>query len=157
MTTLVDVKNALFSHFITCSTFSLPDDLVAIKLGGNGKDGEVVFDSHKEDVVRFVLGELSKGGIVAQVTPTFYALVQPVNQLSQTLVVDALTAMMVADLVNDFVMQTGERAQTGYIVNQLALTNRDIAALCHICHRLLGADDMVDDPGAPPGGEGDRA
>ena len=147
MTTLVDVKNALFSHFITCSTFSLPDDLVSIKLEPDGKEGSGSFDQHKEDVARFVLGEMAKGGIVAQVTPTFYALVQPVNQLSQSVVIDSLTAMMVADLVNDFVMQTGERAQTGYVVNQLALSNRDIAALCHICHHLLGGDDLSPAPG----------
>ncbi len=159
MTTLVDIKNAILTHFLTQSSFTLPDDLKSFKI--DPKDGSPAFAESKEEVARWVLDEYVKGGIVAKVSDTLYVLTQPISQLSQQVVITPLTALMLTNIVNDWVNATGERKQTGYVVNQLSINDRDVAALCHICHQLMDGpgpdlDDGEDPEKLPPGQHGNN-
>lgn len=147
MTTLVDIKNAILTHFLTQSSFSIPGDLASIKI--DPKDSSPEFSAHKGDVARYALDEYTKSGIIAKVNDNLYALIQPINNLNQSLVLSPLTALMVANLVNDFVTHTGERKSTGYVVNMMSITDRDIQSLCHICHTLIGGSGDGE-PEAPP-------
>lgn len=145
--TLVDIKNSLLSHFLSCPTFAIPDDLELVKI--DIKEGGPDFIEHKEAIVRYGLDELVKIGILAPVKvgpkSSLYILSQPLNQLNQTTVVTPITALMLADLVNGFTKQTGEQSETGYVVNKLAVTDYDIATLCRICHTMLSTDRMDDE------------
>ena len=150
--TIVDIKNALLSHFLSCSTFGVPDDLALIKI--DIKDGGPDFIEHKESIVRYGLDELVKVGLLAQIKSgpksTLYVLNQPLNQLNQTTVITPITALMLADLVNGFTKQTGEQKETGYVVNKLSITDYDIATLCRICHTMLSTDGSNNDEGDMP-------
>lgn len=140
--TLVDIKNSLLSHFLNSSTFNLETDLASVKVNRK-EDGDEFVDS-KIDVVRYALDDMVKLGLVAKVKESLYVLSGPLNQINQTVVIGPMTAMMVADMVNGWTNDTGEMKETGYAVNKLSVTDRDIAALCHICHVML-SNDMDDD------------
>lgn len=137
--TLVDIKNALLSHFLACPTFNVTEDLGIFKL--NPKEVEPNFIDNLAEIVTFGLEDLSKLGIVAKVKDGLYILVQPLNQLNQTVVVSPVTSLMIADIVNGWTTNTGEQKETGYVVNKLSITDRDLQALCSICHTLLSFDD----------------
>ena len=99
------------------------------------------FTDNLGDIVVFALDDLAKVGIVAKVKDGLYVLVQPLNQLNQSVVVGPVTALMIADLVNGWTEKTGEQKDTGYVVNKLSIIDRDLQALCTICHTLLSYDD----------------
>jgi len=144
--TLVDIKNSLLSHFLNSSTFNLESDLNSIKVNRK-EDGDELVDN-KVEVIRYALDDLVRLGLVAKVKDGLYVLVSPLNQMNQTVVINPVTAMMICDMVNSWTTDTGEMKETGYVVNKLAITDRDIAALCHICHVMLSndMDDMEDGP-----------
>lgn len=146
--TLVDIKNALLSHFLTCPTFNLGDDMDVIKI--DRKEAGNDFVAHKEEIVRYSLNELAKVGVVAQVSENLYILTQSLNSMSQTIVLTPVTALMLADLVNGFTRQTGEQKETGYVVNKMAVTDYDISTLCRICHTMLNMDEEDDEDIIPP-------
>lgn len=141
--TLVDIKNLLLSHFLNSSAFSFPNDLNSIVITEK-EDGEEMVNN-KEQIVRHGLDELCKVGIVSKINKELYILSSPLNQLNQTVVLSPMTTLMIADLVNEWTKKTGEMKETGYVVNKLSITDRDIAAVCHICHVMLSNDMDSDD------------
>lgn len=149
--TLIDIKNALLSHFISYSVFDLKEDLRRIKTDPS----DTGFTANLEAITLYGLQELVKINIIAQVTTTAFVLIQPVTQLSQTVVVDPFTALMLADLVNGWTETSGEQKETGYVVNKLGITNKDIYALCQITATLLSSDDEPMDRDGDE--EGDRS
>lgn len=137
--TLVDVKNALLSHFISSSTFDITEDTKHFKL-----DPEEVgpdFVANIAHITEYALEDLVKLGVLAKVRDGFYVLSQPLTQLNQTVVITPFTALMLADIVNGWSRKTGEMKETGYVVNKLAVTDRDVSALCQLCAMLLSRDD----------------
>lgn len=141
--TLVDIKNSLLNHFLNSSAFCFPNDLNSVPITEK-EDGEEMVNN-KESIVRHGLDELTKLGIISKISKELYILSSPLNQLTQTVVLNPMTTLMVADLVNEWTKKTGEMKQTGYVVNKLAITDRDIAAVCHICHVMLSNDMDSDD------------
>lgn len=99
-----------------------------------------MFVDRKEDIVRVAINGLVKVGILEEAKPDLYVLTGPLTQLNQNVMIGPMTAMMVGDLVNDWMRHTGEIKDTGYVVNKLAITDRDIAAVCHICYQILAND-----------------
>lgn len=148
--TLIDIKNSVLGHLVSSPTFNLEDDVQAIKVDEQESGSDMA--NHLTDIVRYVLDDLTTRGVVAKVSPILYVLHQPLNQLPQTIVISPITAMTVADLVNGFTKASGEMKETGYVVNKLGVTDRDIAALCSICHMLSVEDEDDDDLFVPPTG-----
>ena len=137
--TLVDIKNALLSHFLSYPTFNVEEDINLFKL--DPKEVGSDFSNNLKDIVTYGLQELDKLGIVARVKEGLYVLIQPLNQLNQTVILSPITALMIADIVNNWTEQTGEQKDPGYVVTKLAVTDRDVQALCTICHTLMSIND----------------
>lgn len=105
------------------------------------EDSASDFVTNLRDITGTALDDLVKGGLVAKVRDGFYVLTQPITQLNQSVVLTPFTSMMLADLVNGWAEKTGDAKATGYVVNKLAITDRDVSALCQICAMLLSRDD----------------
>ena len=142
--TLVDIKNHIFTHLLTESTFSLSDDIASIKFSKEELTETVV--QHKVGLFRTALSDLVKQGVVSEIegSPGIYVLTQPLNSYSQTVILSPIVAEMVGDLVNGFSdALNGGDERDGYIVNKMQITGEDIGRLCHMCHMIL-------DEGPPP-------
>lgn len=133
--TLVDVKNALFSHFLTSTIFDINEDVVSLALPTKELPEKVA--SSKVALVKTALIEFEKMGVAVcyDQKKGLYILSQPVDSFIQPVNVGPVTAEMVADLVNLY------REDEGYRANKMALTNDDITCLCHFCHTLLSDGD----------------
>lgn len=136
--TLVDIKNHIFTHLLTESTFSLADDISPIKFSKEELTETV--SQHKVGLFKTALTEMVRNGVVAEIegSPGVYVLTQPLNSYSQTVILPPIVAEMVGDLVNGFSNaisddEGGER----YTVNKMQITGEDIGRLCHICHMIL--------------------
>lgn len=136
--TLIDIKNGLLTHFMGASTYTVEDDTESLFKVDPKEDGPD-FAARIKDIVVVGLDELAALGLIKRVASGFYVLCAPLMQVNQSVVISPLTAWMLADLVNHWVESTGERKETGYVVNKLVITDRDVAALCHISQTLLGA------------------
>ncbi len=136
--TLVDIKNALFSHFLTETTFNLKEDISSIQLDTSGLDE--AFLTHKETLFAAALDDYVKSGVLILVADGLYLLTQPINTFNQSVVLSPIAAEMVADLVNIFA------EDEGYTANKMALTSDDISTLCHFCHALLDDDSTPSQP-----------
>lgn len=132
--TLVDVKNALFSHFMTESVFSLADDVAAIKLDRG--DLPESLTAHRTSLFKAALDEFVRAGILAEVSPGLYLLTQPIDQCSQQVVLSPLAAEMIADLVNGFSESLGDDTFEAHC-SKMAITSQDIERVCQLCHFLL--------------------
>jgi hypothetical protein len=142
--TLVDVKNALFSHFLVSHTFSLKDDVSSLQLDTSG-DGEGLV-AHLDAIVKAALDDFARTGMVAIIAPDLYILSQPLDTFQQQVTLTPMAAEMVTDLVNEYMTCIdGPR----YVANKLSLTSHDIEILCHYCHFLLDEDTMAGDPDLP--------
>lgn len=138
--TLIDVKNHLFSHFITESTFSVADDLASIKLPED--ELTETLTTHKAAIFKTALKELAANGIITEVEGTsggVYVLMQPITSYPQTVTISPIVAEMVGDLVNEFSDEIDGSNDEGfkYVCNKMNLSNEDIARLCQLCHMLL--------------------
>ena len=137
--TLVDIKNHIFTHLLTESTFSLADDISPIKFSKEELTETV--SQHKVGLFKTALTELIRNGIVAEIegSPGVYVLTQPLNSYSQTVILPPIVAEMVGDLVNGFsnAMSDGDEDSEHYTVNKMQITGEDIGRLCHICHMIL--------------------
>ena len=135
--TLVDIKNHIFTHLMTESTFSLGDDVTSVKL--NKEDLTEVVAQHKIALFKTALTDLVRAGILAEVetVPGLYVLTQPLNSYSQNVTLSAMTAEMVVDLVNGFGEALSDEEGPPYVANKMGITGEDIARLCHICHMVL--------------------
>ncbi len=147
--TLVDIKNILFSHFLTETTFSLKDDLAPIKLEGKKIDEVVV--ANKEALFRAGLDDFVRTGVLVKATDDLYILTQPIDSFSQTITLAPIVAEMVGDLINDVGQELG---MTNHLANKLSITSDDIGAICQICHVLL--DENFSTEGGPEDGYEDR-
>jgi len=127
--TLVDIKNALFSHFLTETTFNLKEDADSIQLDIN--DIDKAFLDNKDKLFIAALDDYIKSGVLVEVSSGLYMLTQPINSFNQSVILSPITSEMVADLVNLF------SKDEGYVANKMALTSDDITMLCHFCHSLL--------------------
>lgn len=136
--TLIDIKNGLLTHFMGASTYTVEDDTESLFKVDPKEDGPD-FAARIKDIVVVGLDELAALGLIKRVASGFYVLCAPLMQANQSVVISPLTAWMLADVVNHWVESTGERKETGYVVNKLAITDRDVAALCHISQTLLAA------------------
>ena len=152
--TLLEIKNLLISHFISSATFNIEDDLESIKLSDDEKGGDFV--NHKGEIVKFALKELEKAGLVAEVSPGIFVLQQPLTNLPQSVVISPFTALMIADLVNQWMKISGEQKKTGYVVNKMQITNQDIVKLCSICHTIFSSDEQEEDPDDQVEGRGKK-
>lgn len=146
--TLVNIKNALLSHFLSASTFNLIDDIEAIKINAKEDGGDFV--EHKREIVQYALDELVKLGIIAKVSGDLYVLIQPLSQFPQSVTISPMTALMVSDLINGWTKMTGDQEKTGYVVNKLGITDYDIGSLCTICHALLEQREYDEEEGRDP-------
>ena len=147
--TLVDIKNHLFSHFLTSTVFDLTTDISTIKLPkGALTDG---LDKQKDALFKAALEDFKRVNIVAELGQTgsgIYILTQPLNTFTQTVSITPMTAEMVADLINDVgQMLTGRK----YVSNKLGLTDTDIQMLCNMCHNLLDESMHFDGEEGPDG------
>lgn len=129
--TLVDIKNALFSYFLTETTFNIKEDASSILL--DTKDVDKEFVEHKEALLTAALMDLVRIGVLIEVVPGggLYMLTQPISTFSQAVNLNPIASEMVADLVNLYV------DDEGYKANKMALTSEDIITLCQFCHFLL--------------------
>lgn len=141
--TLVDIKNALLSHFVSSSTFDVIQDTATFKI--DPKEVGDDFVSNLPAIVTVALEDLVRLGILARAREGLYVLVQPLTQINQTIVLSPFTALMLADMVNGWAEKTGEMKETGYVVNKLAITDRDVNALCQICGILLSQNDELEE------------
>ena len=139
--TLVDIENILFSHFLTESTFDLNEDLPAIVLDPK-QVGENILN-HKFTLFKAALDDLGRKGIVLEIDPGLYFLIQPLTSFTQTLSLSPMAAEMVADLLYEVGTNGNNRP---YVANKLAITSDDISTLCHICHMLLDGPELNSDP-----------
>lgn len=141
--TIVDAKNALFTHLFTSPTFSLADDIAS--LGLPDKELGETLVKHKEGFVRAALQDMVQAGILVVVAEGVYVLAQPLNTFSQQVIISPLAAEMVADMVNEW-----HQGLDGppYTANKMAITSYDIETLCHYLHFLLD-EDTHPDPDAP--------
>jgi len=135
--TLLDIKNHLFSHFLSESTFSLQDDVATLKLPK--QDVTEILTTHKAALVKLALEDMTKQGICAEAAPGLYILTQPLNSYSQSVTLNPMVIEMVTDLVNGFgeALEDPNSESEPYVANKLAISADDIARLCHICHVLL--------------------
>lgn len=150
MLTLVDIKNHIFSHLMTESTFSLNDDIASIKLPKDELTETVA--QYKTGLFKTALTDLVRLGILAEVEAAggggIYVLTQPLNSYTQTVTLAPMTAEMVGDLVNGFSDMLSENDNgDGYRANKMNITGEDIARLCHICHMIL--DEGPSEPQTP--------
>jgi hypothetical protein len=145
--TLVDIKNYIFSHLMTESTFSLSDDVVPIKLTKDEATQIVI--QHKIALFKTALSDMVKAGILADVegVPGLYVLTQPLNTYTQQVTMNSMTAEMVADLVNGFSEALLREGEEPYVCNKMNISGDDVARLCHICHTILD-----EGPSEPPQG-----
>lgn len=137
--TIVDIKNAVFSHFLTETTFSLSDDI-----GGLGLSDKVLGEClapHRDALVRAALNDFTLQGVTLEISPGVWILTNPIGNLSQNVVLSPMAAEMVADLVADW-HDNVDGPQ--YSPNKLAITSYDIECLCHYCHFLLDEDTPLD-------------
>ncbi len=138
--TITDVKNALFTHFFTSSTFSVVDDVAG--LGLSDKDLGEALAPHRAALVTAALNDMVTGGLLAPVAAGLYVLTQPLNVFSQQVVLSPLGAEMVADLVNEWHSMADEGGS--YTANKMAINSHDIETLCHYLHFLLDEDVQTD-------------
>lgn len=131
--TLVDIKNALFSHFMSDSVFTLADDIAS--LGLDDKELGPALAPHREALVKAGLDDFARVGILLEVSTGTYILTQPISVMTQQVILSPLAAEMVADLVNEF-------TDGPYQANKLGITTTDIERLCGFCHFLLDEDTM---------------
>lgn len=141
--TIVDVKNALFTHLFTSPTFSVADDVATLGLDDKALGETLV--KHKDGLIRAALADMAEAGILAPVSDGVYVLTQPLNTFNQQVVMSPLAAEMVADFVNEW-----HQGMDGppYTANKMAITTYDIETLCHYLHFLLD-EDTHPDPDAP--------
>lgn len=145
--TLIEIKNYIFTHLMTESTFSLADDIASIKFAKD--ELTETFVQHKVGIFKTALSDLAKQGIISEIegSPGVYILAQPLNSYSQTVILPPIVAEMVGDLVDGFAdALSGEDEGDHYTVNKMQITGDDIGRLCHICHMIL-------DEGPPPAGQ----
>lgn len=152
--TLVDIKNALLSHFVSSSTFDVSTDTDAFKI--DPKEVGEDFVANLQDIVTVALEDLVRLGMVARAREGLYVLTQPITQMNQTIVISPFTALMLADMVNGWAEKTGEMKETGYVVNKLAITDRDVNAICQICGILLSQNDELEEDEDDDDGEDDE-
>lgn len=135
-TTLVDIKNHLFSHFLTDPVFRIKTDVASIKLDKKQLGKELV--GQEEDLFRAALEDFKRVNIVSELGATgsgVYILTQPLNTFNQTVTITPMTAEMIADLING-----PGRVLTGnkrYTANKLGLTDSDLQMVVSMCHMLL--------------------
>lgn len=141
--TIVDVKNALFTHFLTETSFSLKGD-VAAALSASSVPEELV--EHKEALCKAALDDYTRSGITVEVAPGVYVLTQPIDQMTQQVALSPLAAELIAGLVNGVAADTND-ARQGDPANKLAITSGDIEQVCHFCHFLL--DEQTETNGNP--------
>ncbi len=156
--TLLDIKNHLIGHFLAQSTFSVRDHLAKVRMGAaydEALDHGGVLSLYKEPLFRAALEEMTKGGILLKLDEEegLYILNQPVLAFSQAVPVSAITAHLVAELINHFAPLIGVQA---YTCNKLAITDADLNAVTQIC---LAFKSELDDVLAEmeDGGDGDHA
>ena len=130
--TLVDIKNILFSHFLTETTFNLNEDLASIKLDFKDLDESVA--NNKTGLFRAALEDFVKSGILVNIGDGLYILSQPIDAFNQNLTLAPVVAEMVGDLINDVGTELG---MTNYTANKLGITSDDIGVLCQMVHLLL--------------------
>lgn len=141
--TIVDIKNALFTHLFTSNTFSLADDVAS--LGLNDKELGETLAQHKVGLVRAALEDMAHAGILVPIAEGVYVLTQPLNAFSQQVVISPLAAEMVADMVNGW--HAGLDGPP-YTANKMTITTYDIETLCHYLHFMLD-EDTQPDPDTP--------
>lgn len=135
--TILDLKNILFSHFLTESTFNLDEDVAPLKLPP-GSNTESI-EANKRVLFKAALDDMVKQNMVLEAAPGLYILTQSLSAYSQTIVLDAMTLEMLTDLVNGMgeVLEDSNAGGDPYVVNKLNVTGDDVRRLCHICHVLL--------------------
>jgi len=156
MLTIAYVKNLLFSHFLSQTTFDLKSDLASIKFPASKGKG-VELDSNLADkhsaLVRAALDDFVKDDMLVELEPKgsgLYILRLPLDSFTQTVEISPGLAEMIADLINGF----GEaqdralgsedeeedfegEARQHYQCDRMNLSERDIAIIVHICHSLI--------------------
>jgi hypothetical protein len=145
--TLVDIKNHIFSHLMTESTFSLSDDVTTVKI--TKEDLTEVVAHHKVALFKTALTDMVKSGVLVEVetVPGLYVLTQPLNTYTQQVSISSITAEMVGDLINGFSEAMAGDDEDSYVCNKMNITGEDVARLCHICHMILD-----EGPSSPPQG-----
>lgn len=129
--TLLDVKNHLFAHFLTQSTFHMVNDLKKVKLGAAYDDGDQgVFKAFKEQMFRAALNDLEDTKLVALLDDDTFVLTQPLTTFSQQVTISATTANVMADLLNASARESGV---TEYVTNKLGITDSDISTIVSLC------------------------
>ena len=133
--TLVDVKNVLFSHFITDSVFSLKDDVAPIKFPPKVEDE--ICAQYREQIFKAALDDFTKAGLTSEVGPGVYILSQPLDTLNQTVQLSPMVVEMITDLLSTIMVPSEDGEGEPYQYNKFALSNDDLGALCSLCHELM--------------------
>ncbi len=141
--TLLEVKNHLFVHFLSNTTFSLSEDLRGIHLGASFDDAAGKLHPYKAALVISALDEMAKQGIllVLDAGHGTYMLTQPLGTFTQTVQLSPYTAHLVSDAFNFF----AKGSPTTYVANKLAVTDSDVQAVALIVFALR---DQIDEMGA---------
>lgn len=129
--TIADVKNRLFSHFMTDSTFVVEEDIAGLGITDEELGASLV--PHRNTLVRRGLEELTKAGVLTELSSEAYVLTQPLDLYIQPVTVTPTTAEMVADLVDVW----SEITNSNHTATKLTLQSGDIEAVCMLCHFLL--------------------
>ncbi len=155
--TLLDIKNALYLHFLQKTSFCVNDDSAAITLGGVYDDPKGKYAQHKPSLLRAALDDMAKQGVCLCVDAEtgLYVLTQPIGSYSQTVVLSSYTANLIGDAFNLFARETGQPI----VANKLAISDTEISCIGQVAlalhERVQGLEDeledLMDDMGMPPG------
>ncbi len=148
---MLDVKNALYSHFLAKTTFSVREDAKLVGLGHayDARDG--VMSQYKLPLLRAALDDMVKVGILLALDQEagVYMLTAPLLSFNQQVVISPYTANLVADAFNYFARTTGG---TPHVANKLAITDVEINTVAQIVFAFRDEADELHDM---LGGEGD--
>ncbi len=159
--TLLDIKNALYSHFLQKTTFSLKDDSALVGLGPHYDTPAGSMSTYKPILLRAALDEMTKAGWLLALDQVngIYILSAPLEVQAQQVVITPYTANLLADAFNFFARQTGP---VSHVANKLAITDMVVNAVAQMVfafrdeadelHEMMEGDgpDSDDEMGGPP-------
>ncbi len=126
--TLLDIKNHLYGHFLTKTTFSLKDDSASVGLGPHYDVPQGSMSTYKPILLRAALEEMTKAGwlLCLDAVVGLYMLSAPLAAQAQQVVISPYTANLIADAFNYFARATGP---TPHVANKLAISDIEMNAV----------------------------
>lgn len=131
--TIIEIKNQLIAHFYDSTVFDMEVDGGKIRLTDE-------LERARREVLTTVLNDLvTKGMLVRVESPekAIWVLTQSFDSFSQSLILSAASADVIADLINEF---RDANEIPGDLCDKTRITEADIMNLVNICHVLLESE-----------------